>query len=115
MNIDYGQIHLVSNMQYGKLMFMSTVHTYTNRVSLLLLLISCIITLIRSCVLHIIIIITPNATTAEEGVVPLQWNVYVCKVSALLGSSLGILVLILLLLARVLLPMANKRLMKKEG
>jgi hypothetical protein len=117
--IDYGQLYFISNMIYGKKMFINMVHIYTKQLSTGLILVSCIITFIRNCILHIT---TPNATTtiADEGgggvlLLLLQWNVvYVNKVYTILASSLCLLVLILLFLGRLLLPLANRRLMKKE-
>ena len=121
-NINYGQLNIVKNLEYGKLLYIIEVQKYTKLVSVCVGLISLLIGLGYSlvlnvgikwgCHLHFMSSKMCSSSMSDEHEMSSPWYEQVYKTSTFIATRLSVFTLAVLLLGYVLLP--NKKKKKKS-
>jgi len=121
-NINYGQLNIVKNLEYGKLLYIIEVQKYTRLVSLSIGLISVLIGLGYSlflnvgikwgCHFHFMSSKMCSSSMSDKHEISLSWYEQIYKTSTFITTRLSVFTLAVLLLGYVLLP--NKKKKKKS-
>jgi len=122
-NINYGQLNIVKNLEYGKLLYIIEVQKYTKYVSVSVGIFSLLIGLGYSlilnvgikwgCHLHFMSSKMMCSSMSDEHEVSSPWYEQVYKTSTFITTRLSVFTLAVLLLGYVLLP--NKKKKKKKS
>jgi len=122
-NINYGQLNMVKNLEYGKLLYIIEVQKYTRLVSLSIGIFSLLIGLGYSlllnvgikwgCHLHFMSSKICSSSMSDKHEISSPWYEQVYKTSTFITTRLSVFTLAVLLLGYVLLP--NKKKKKKKS